>query len=163
MASVTVTTHIARPREEVFDHLDDLAGHAAFTDHFLVDWTITSESTVGVGASARMRAKGGGRHPWVDITVVESVRPEHTLEHGRGGKDGGRRTTGRYDLAEAPGGGTTVTFTNTFEPAGALERLQAPLARAYLGRQNARALARLKALVEGARLPEQRDAKEALA
>jgi uncharacterized protein YndB with AHSA1/START domain len=161
MPSVTVTTHVARPREEVFDYLDDLAGHEAFTDHFLVDWSITTPSSVGVGASARMRAKGAGRHAWLEITVVESVRPEYTLEHGRGGKDGRRRTTGRYDLADAPGGGTTVSFTNTFEPAGALERLHAPLARAYLRRQNARALARLKALLEQP-VRQQRDTQEAV-
>jgi hypothetical protein len=108
-----------------------------------------------------MRAKRGGRHPWLEITVVESVRPEYTLEHGRGGKQGRRRTTGRYDLREASGGSTTVSFTNTFQPAGLAERLQAPLARAYLRRQNARALARLKALLEQ-RLAEQRNPKEAV-
>ena len=91
--------------------------------------------------------------------MVESVPPEYTLEQGRGGKEGRRRTTGRYDLREAPGAGTTVSFTNTFEPAGLAERLQAPLARAHLRRQNARALARLKALLEQG-LQEQRDPQE---
>jgi uncharacterized protein YndB with AHSA1/START domain len=148
MASVTVSTHVDRSRADVFGYLDDLTRHEAFTDHFLVDWTISSPSSVGVGASARMRAKGAGRQPWLEITVVESVRPQYTLEHGRGGKQGRLQTTGRYDLHEASGGGTTVSFTNTFAPAGLAERLQAPLARAYLRRQNARALARLKALLE---------------
>jgi uncharacterized protein YndB with AHSA1/START domain len=148
MQSVTGSTVIRRPREEVFDYLDDLARHEAFTDHFLVDWRITSESSVGVGASARMRARGAGRHPWLEITVVESERPWFTREQGRGGKDGRRRTAGTYRLEEGPGGATAVSFTNEFEPAGLIERLQAPLARAYLRRQNAHALARLKALLE---------------
>jgi hypothetical protein len=148
MFSVTVSTTIGKPRELVFDHLDDLALHEAFTDHFLVDWTLSRTPATGVGAGARMRAKGAGRHPWITITVVESVRPERTVEEGRGGKDGRRRTRGIYRLADAGRGSTTVSFTNEFEPAGFLERLQAPLARGYLRRQNARSLQRLKAILE---------------
>ncbi len=95
-----------------------------------------------------MRVKGAGRHPWITITVVESVRPERTVEEGRGGKGGRRRTRGIYELSETPHGATRVSFTNEFEPAGLIERLQAPLARTYLRRQNARALGRLKAMLE---------------
>jgi uncharacterized protein YndB with AHSA1/START domain len=146
MSSVTVSTTIRQPRERVFDFLDDLARHEAFTD-FLVDWTLTRERSTGVGAGARMRAKGAGRHPWITITVVESVRPERTVEEGRGGNDGRRRTRGIYRLADAAGA-TKVSFTNEFEPVGLAERLQAPFARSYLRRQNARALERLKAILE---------------
>jgi hypothetical protein len=148
MSSVTVSTTIHQPRDRVFDFLDDLARHEAFTDHFLVDWTLTGERSTGVGAGARMRAKGAGRHPWITITVVESVRPERTVEEGRGGKAGRRRTRGIYELAVAAPDATKVSFTNELEPAGVLERLQAPLARSYLRRQNARSLRRLKAILE---------------
>jgi uncharacterized protein YndB with AHSA1/START domain len=151
MTSVTVSTTIRQPRERVFDFLDDLACHEAFTDHFRVDWTLTQERSTGVGAGARMRAKGAGRHPWITITVVESVRPERTVEEGRGGKDGRRRTRGIYRLADADAAGATkVSFTNEFDPVGLGERLQAPFARRYLRRQNARALERLKAILERA-------------
>ena len=149
MSSVTVCTTIRQPREVVFDHLDDLARHEAFTDHVLVDWSLPNGRSSGVGAVARMRAKGAGRHPWITIEVVESVRPERTVEEGRGGKDGRRRTRGIYELAEEPDGGTRVCFTNEFEPASLVERLQAPLARGYLRRQNARALERLRLILEG--------------
>ena len=148
MHSITVSTTIDRPREEVFDHLDDLAAHEAFTNHFLVEWTITSPRSTGVGASGRMRALRAGRHPWLEITVVESVRPERTVEHGRGGEEMRRRTAGTYRLRALPGGATEVAFTNEFEPVGLAERLQAPFARAYLRKQNTRALARLKAILE---------------
>jgi hypothetical protein len=148
MSSVTVSTTINQPRELVFDHLDDLSRHEAFTDHFLVAWTLTRTPATGVGAGARMRAKGAGRHPWITITVVESIRPERTVEHGRGGKGGRRRTRGIYRLADSRPGATTVSFTNEFTPAGLLERLQAPVARSYLRRQNARSLRRLKAILE---------------
>jgi Polyketide cyclase / dehydrase and lipid transport len=148
MPSVTVSTLIHQPRDVVFDHLDDLARHEAFTDHFLVDWSLTRQDAVGVGAGARMRAKGAGRHPWISLTVVESVRPCRTVEVGRTGKDGRRRTRGIYELIEQPDGSTKVFFTNQFDPGSLVERLQTPLARAYLRRQNARALARLKAILE---------------
>src|SRR5262245_3348563 len=149
MASVTVTTTIERPREQVFDFLDDLANHEAFTDHFLTEWSLLREDSVGVGAGARMRIAGGGRHPWIEIIATESVRPEYTVEHGRGGKDMRRRTSGTYRFEDAPGGATEVSFTNEFEPLGLGERLLVPLTRAYLRRQNTRAMARLKALLEG--------------
>src|SRR3954447_8893932 len=149
MQSVTVSTVVRRPREEVFDYLDDLARHEAFTNHFLVDWSLANGHSSGVGAVARMRAKGAGRHPWITIEVVESVRPERTVEHGRGGKAGRRRTRGIYELAEEPDGGNRVCFTNEFEPASLAERLQAPLARGYLRRQNAQALERLRLILEG--------------
>ncbi len=38
MDPFTVATTIAKPREEVFEYLADIANHAEFTDHYLVDW-----------------------------------------------------------------------------------------------------------------------------
>src|SRR3954453_18858073 len=149
MSSVTVSTTIRQPRERVFDFLDDLARHEAFTDHFLVDWTLTRERSTGVGAGARMRAKAGGRHPWITITVVESVRPERTVEEGRGGKDGRRRTRGIYRLPAAPGAPPRgspppprppaprgFSSQNGFAPAAGAGRLRPPFPRRYLRRQN---------------------------
>jgi hypothetical protein len=40
MKSVEVSTVIRRPIAEVYAHLDVLANHEAFTDHFLVDWRL---------------------------------------------------------------------------------------------------------------------------
>jgi hypothetical protein len=95
-----------------------------------------------------MRAKGPTRHPDIEITAVESVRPERTVEQGRGGKGMRRRSTGTYRLAEAPGGATHVTFELEVEPAGLADRLQWPITRAYLRRANQRALERLKEQLE---------------
>ena len=47
---------IARPREEVFAYLADVANHPEFTDHFLVDWHLTREDTVRRAAPARASA-----------------------------------------------------------------------------------------------------------
>jgi len=54
---VNVSITVARPREEVFDYLVDIANHAEFTDHYLTDWHLTREDPVGRGAGARFRVK----------------------------------------------------------------------------------------------------------
>ena len=146
MKAVTVSTTIDRPREEVYDLLDDISRHEAFTDHFLVDWRLTRDDPRGVGAGVRVKGTAGP-HRETEITVVEST-PERIVENGRSGKDLQRRTTGTYTLAPAAGGGTHVTFTLELEPAGLGDRLQGPMMRAYLRRQNARAMERLRELME---------------
>ena len=50
MDPVNVEITIARPREEVFEYLADIANHAAFNDHFMVDWRLTREDTYAYGA-----------------------------------------------------------------------------------------------------------------
>jgi hypothetical protein len=138
MKPVTVTTTIERPREAVYALLDDLPAHEAFTDHFIVDWRRTE-------TGVRVKGKAGGGE--MEITVVEST-PDRIVEHGRSGKDMRRRTKGIYSLEPAGAAATIVSFTNEIEPAGPADRLLGPVMRAYLRRQNARALERLKGLLE---------------
>ena len=58
-----------------------------FTDHFLVDWHLTREDTVGCGAGARFRVKAPlNRFPWADSTIVELDAPRRIVEAGRGGQ-----------------------------------------------------------------------------
>jgi uncharacterized protein YndB with AHSA1/START domain len=148
MKPVTVTTTIARPREEVYALLEDISAHEAFTDHFMVDWRLTRDDPRGVGAGVRVKGKSPP-HAEMEITVVEATPPERIVEQGRSGKGMRRRTSGTYVLTPTPDGGTTVRFTLELEPAGLGDRLGAPLIRAYLQRQNARAMERLRALMEG--------------
>src|SRR5689334_10502288 len=51
----TISVTVARRREDVFEYLADIANHAEFTDHFLVDWHLLREDTYGEGAGARFR------------------------------------------------------------------------------------------------------------
>jgi uncharacterized protein YndB with AHSA1/START domain len=150
MKPITVTTAVDRPIDEVFDHLDDLDNHAAFTDHFMTDWTPTSEKRTGVGAKVRFKVKAGGRHPWSEIEVLESERPRRNVEEGHGGPDGRRHTRGTYELTPRADGGTDVVFTlELLEPITTGEKLQMALGgRAYLKRLNAKAMARLKDILE---------------
>ena len=72
----TVSTTIAKPREEVFEYLADIANHAEFTDHYLVDWHLTREDPYGTGAGARFRIKAPlSRFSWADVTFAELQPP----------------------------------------------------------------------------------------
>ena len=137
MKPVTVSTTINRPREEIHAVLEDLMNHESFTDHFLTGFQRTE-------TGIRVKGKGGGG--WMEITPVEST-PERIVEEGRSGRGGRRHTKGIYEL-EPRSGGTVVRFTNEIEPAGLGDRLAAPLIRAYLRKQNGRALERLKEQME---------------
>ena len=144
--SVSVSTTVVAPPAEVHELLDDLAAHRRWTDHFLVDWELIGDPH-GVGAKARFRAKGAGANARAEIEVISST-PTRIVEEGRGGKDFSRRTRGTYELAPADGGGTVVTFTNEVWPSSRLDALGTPLAKAYLRRNNAKALERLRQLLD---------------
>jgi uncharacterized protein YndB with AHSA1/START domain len=150
MKPITVTTTIDRPIEEVFDHLDDLDNHEAFTNHFMTKWTPTSEARTGVGAKVRFKIKNGGRHPWSEIEVLEAKRPRLSIEEGHGGPDGRRHTRGTYRLVPRADGGTDVQFTlEVLQPITTGEKLQLALGgRAYLKRLNVKAMKRLKQILE---------------
>ena len=147
MQSVTVSTTIARPRELVFDHLDDLARHEAFTDHFLVDWRLEGPAS-GVGASVTMRVRAPGRSGEVELTVIEAEPPVRTVEEtvGAGGR---RRTRGTYTLEAVDADRTEVRFEIEPLEVPRSERPLWPLSRAWLRRQNARSLERLREQLEG--------------
>jgi len=141
MKPITVSVRVDRPREEVFSFLDVLANHEAFTDHMLVDWTLSGQPA-GVGARARMRAPLPGPKDWLELEVLESEAPVRTVEETVGAK-GRRRTRGTYVLDALPGGGTLVRFELAFVEVPRRERLFAPLLRGWLARANAKAMERL--------------------
>jgi uncharacterized protein YndB with AHSA1/START domain len=147
---ITVSVTIARPREEVFEYLADIANHAEFTDHYLKDWHLTREESYGRGAGARFRvAAPGNRFPWADTTFVEVDPPYRIVEAGRGGKYNRNKVTGVYTLAPGPGGTTRVEFTNEFEPALLSDRILSKLGvRSWLKRKNRKALRRLRSILE---------------
>lgn len=152
MEPITVSTVIDAPRERVFAYLEDLANHPSFTDHYLVDWRLTREDPVGRGAGARFRVKmPGNRFSWCDVTFVEVQRPRRIVEVGRGGKGNRVRMLGVYELSEAAAGSTRVSFTLETEPATVSDRLMESLGgRSWFKSKNARAMRRLRAVLEGA-------------
>jgi len=142
---------ISVPREQVFDYLQDIANHAEFTDHYLVDWRLTRESSVGLGAGARYRVKApANRFSWGDSTLVEVQRPRRIVEVGRTGKNNRIRTLCTYELSQGPSGTTRVQFTLQTERSPFLsDRLLEALGlRAWLKRKNERAMRRLRSILE---------------
>ena len=146
MKSVEVSTVIRRPIAEVYAHLDVLANHEAFTDHFLVDWELHGPAS-GVGAAVTMRVRAPGRSEEVDLTVIEAEPPVSTVEEtiGAGGR---RRTRGTYTLRELDPDRTEVRFEIEPLEVPRSERPLWPLSRAWLRRQNARSLERLREQLE---------------
>jgi hypothetical protein len=60
MQPVIVTTEVPYPREQVYDFLDVMANHEAFTNHILLDWEYSGPER-GVGSRARVKTKLAGR------------------------------------------------------------------------------------------------------
>jgi uncharacterized protein YndB with AHSA1/START domain len=147
---VTAETTIARPREEVFAYLEDIANHAEFTDHYLRDWRLTSEESVGRGAGARFKLKQRfNRFPWADVTFVEVQRPWRIVEAGRAGKFNRVRTLGVFELESAAGNTTRVRYTFETQPKLPTDRLLEALgARGWVKRGTRKALGRLRSILE---------------
>jgi uncharacterized protein YndB with AHSA1/START domain len=150
MDAVTTSVIIDAPRERVFEYLEDLANHPEFTDHYLVDWRLTREDSVGRGAGARFRiAAPGNRFGWGDVTFVEVEAPRRIVEAGRSGKGNRIRTLGVYELAEGIHGTTRVQFTLQTESAVLSDKIMAALGgQAWVKRQNAKAMRRLRDVIE---------------
>jgi uncharacterized protein YndB with AHSA1/START domain len=150
MDPVSVSIVIDAPREQVFDYLKDLANHSEFTDHYLVDWHLTRQDSVGVGAGARFRVKAPrNRFAWADVTFAEVERPHRIVEVGRAGKGNRVRSLGEYELSAAAAGTTRVRFTYETEPGALSDRIMESLGgRGWLKRKNNKALRRLRSIIE---------------
>lgn len=150
MDPVTVSVTIDRPREEIFSYLADIANHAEFTDHYLVDWHLTREQSVGSGAGARFRIKAPlNRFAWGDATFIEVEPPWRIVEAGRGGKGNRTRMRGIFTLDPGPSGTTRVTWSVETRPALLSDRLMESLGqRGWLKRRNGGALKRLRRILE---------------
>ncbi len=146
MKPVIVSASVSRPREEVFDYLDVLANHAGFNDHMFTDWSFSGPAR-GVGAKGRARVNAPASREWAEFEVIESERPERTVEQAVSA-NGKRRTRGTYRLAEGPNGGTEISFELAWELVPRSERLFPPLSRAFLRRALGRAMRRLAKQLE---------------
>jgi hypothetical protein len=152
---LTVSIVVDASREEIFDYLQDVANRPCFTDHFLVDWRLTRLDSVGSGAGARFRVRApANRFSWGELTLAEVERPHRLVELGRTGKGNRIRTRGIYELSPAAAGTTRVSFTFETRPAMLSDRIREALGmRWWTRRQYARALRRLRAIMESAQRP----------
>src|SRR5581483_11497550 len=150
MDPVVVSITVGRPREEVFDYLADIANHPEFTDHFLVDWHLTREDSIGMGAGARFRVKAPlQRFSWLGMRFVEVDRPWRIVEAGRGGKYNRIRTMTIFTLEPGPDDTTRVELSTETVPSTPTDRIMELFgARSWTRRQNRRALRRLRSILE---------------
>lgn len=153
MDPVSVSVVVARPREEVFAYLADIANHSEFCDHFLKDWHLTRLESYGAGAGARFRVDAPlTRFGWADMTFVEVEPPYRIVQHGRGGKFNRIRQRGEWRLTPGSGDTTKVELTVETLPVLASDRLLELFAgRGFFKRKLNRALSRLRAILEDGR------------
>jgi uncharacterized protein YndB with AHSA1/START domain len=149
----TVSATISKPREEVFEYLADIANHAEFSDHYLVDWHLTRENPYGLGAGARFRVKAPlARFSWADMTFAEVTPPFKIVERGRGGKYNRIKMVGTYTLTPGAGDSTKVEYTLETLPVFPSDRLlDAMGGRAWARRKAAKAMRRLRTILEEGR------------
>lgn len=148
MRPATASVRIKRPRADVHALLVDLSRHPEYVDHFLVDWTITSDDSRGPGATARLRAKGGGGDDEIAIEITSADAGAIVIE-SRSGRRGRRRMRLVYALADVADGATQVTFTLELLEGSIVDQATWSLPRAHLERQYGQAMLRLKGLLEG--------------
>lgn len=153
MDRLTVKETIALPREEVFEYLADIANHAEFWDHYLVDWRLLRENSYGVGAGARFKIKAPfNRFGWGDMTLAEMTPPFRIVTRGRWGKFNRIRMLGIYTLSMGPSGTTSLEYSFETEPALLTDRLMEGLGGAFwMRRQVGRAIRRLRVVLEEGR------------
>lgn len=162
MDAVRLSTTIARPSEEVFEYLADIANHPEFTDHFLTDWHLTREDSYGTGAGARFRVKTRlDRFAYGDLTLEELQPPERIVATGRGGRFNRVRHRSTWTLKPDARGNTLVEFCTESEPKTPSDRVIEKLlrARSVAARRHKRALERLRSILEAG---EQRGARATL-
>jgi uncharacterized protein YndB with AHSA1/START domain len=148
----TVSVNIALPRERVFEYLADIANHAEFTDHYLVDWHLTRVESYGEGAGARFRVKAPmNRFAWADMTIAELQPPYKIVERGRGGKFNRIKMMGTYTIQEGSGGAGTSRVEYTYEtdahvPSDVIPEILG--GRSWAKRKAKKAMRRLRAILE---------------
>ena len=151
MDAVELSNVVARPREEVFQYLADVANHSEFMDHFTGDWHLTREDSYGYGAGARFKVdvRPGSRFSWGDITFASVEPPHRIVARGRYGKYGRTRTLTIWELeAESPNV-TRVHVTYETEPGILSDRINEMLGGRWFWRRKLRkALSRLARILE---------------
>ena len=150
MDPVTVSVMIARPRDEVFEYLADVANHPEFMDHFLTEWHLTRADSYGRGAGARFRVdKRFNRFGWGDINFIELEPGARIVAVGRAGKFNRVKTYFEWRISPATGNGTEVELTVESEPEKPSDRILDPLGGARWFRRRAkRSMRRLQSILE---------------
>jgi hypothetical protein len=142
---VTVSIDVPHDPDAVFEFLDVMANHEPFNDHLMRDWQLSGPAR-GVGSKARVSTRAMGSSDVVDIEVIDVEEPVRIVERNIAAK-AKRTAEGTYELLALPDGGTRITFEFRWIVTPLIDRLTAPLARAYIRRNNTLAMRRLAGLL----------------
>ena len=142
---VTVSIDVPQPRGAVYDYLDVMANHEAFTDHMLTNWRVSGPAT-GIGSKANVTTKLGAISDEAEIEVFE-IDPGRMIRERSVGAKGKRIAHGTYTLSDLPDGGTHIEFEFALQKVPAMERPLVPLMRKMVRKGNERAMERLAALL----------------
>ena len=82
------------------------------------------------------------------MTLVDVQAPFRIVERGRYGKYNRTRMLATYTLSAGPSGSTKVEYTFETEPAMLSDRLMETFGRGWTRRQAAKAMRRLRAILE---------------
>lgn len=148
---VSVSIDVPHDRRDVYEFLDVMANHEGFNDHLMRDWELSGPAR-GIGAKARVHTRALGMRDVVDIEVTDAESPTRIVERNTAAK-AGRTGEGTYSLEALPAGGTRITFEYRWIVTPLIDRLTAPLARAFLRRNNTIAMRRLAEQLDDATVP----------
>ena len=144
----SVSLVIDRPVEEVFAFVSDARNRPSW-DESVDSEELTSPEPIGAGSTVRTRMRSMGRDYELDWEVTEHEPPTRQRIESTSGPF---PTTLLYELS-GDGDGTSLRFSVTGRPTGAL-RLVQPLIARTTQRNLDRGFARLKEVLEGRPFPD---------
>jgi uncharacterized protein YndB with AHSA1/START domain len=143
---VTVNVEVARPRQEVFDHVDVLANREGWMDHLYKNWTFEGPRR-GVGGIAKAQVDAPSARERVTLEVVEASAPERIVEEVESAH-GKRKTRSTYRFVEVGDRQTRIEFQFEWLKTPRSERIASPVSRAFMGRAQGKSLKKLAAQLE---------------
>ncbi len=147
MAAIEQSVEIARPPEDVFAYIDQLARHGEWQDG-LVSVEVEGDGPTHVGTRAREVRRMGGREQAGEWEVTGHDPPRSYAFRGIGGP---LRPVGSGRLEPLDGGTRTrLVFSLDFEASG-IGHLLRPLARSQARRTIPKNQAKLKEILESRR------------
>lgn len=149
MLPVTVHASISASREEIYEHVADLALRPAWCDHYLKDYRLAHPKSKGRGAAARYLIDAPLSSVYMEVTIVEAESPRRIVERAHGGRNLRSRGGVSWDLTRAGQGLTRVEMTAWIEPGTPREALKQRLGmHGWMTRQGRTALERLRLIFE---------------
>jgi uncharacterized protein YndB with AHSA1/START domain len=143
---ITVTVEVARPRQEVFDHVDVLANREGWMDRLYKDWRFEGPRR-GVGGIAKAQVDAPTSREQVTIEVVEATVPERIVEEVESAH-GKRKTRDTYRFVDVGEGRTRIEFELAWLKTPRSERIATFVSRAFMSRAQNKSLKKLAAQLE---------------